>query len=128
MIVYRLENRYGGGPYTGYPTMGQYIAGHNSPLKVLPENMAERTMKKLLKSGSFFFGWNTERLMYDFILRPEGWNALSDEKFNIVKLDVLENHCILLTDGQVMFSKRSAKELDRFTMYDFRDKCRNLFI
>jgi hypothetical protein len=100
MVVYRLQNKYGRGPFHGDAKMANYLMNHNDPEKMLRKSGLNKKAFNKLCSMGWLFAWSTKDLQ-DKFLTPKGRKKKKSLGFEFKVMKARQ--WVLFEDGQVLF-------------------------
>lgn len=124
MLLYRLENKKGEGPFYGggSATGGGILIPHSPPNEMIDDlrrefgyddeqvNALVRTYKD--KVGKWIFAWISKGHYDDFILDKENERKWNEEGYSLSVYSVdVDGEYIVFPDGQVMFDRRRARRM-----------------
>jgi len=119
MLVYRIEDSRGYGPFAGNetgPDVCNIFALHDPPLTLLRmkrcsiNNRVELIDR--LDAECNRFGWKTLEHMVQFIIKPD---FLDETDYRIVVYKIDEAEAVFFDDGQVLFNHTTAEPVGGFT-------------
>lgn len=108
MIVYRLENCKGEGPFRGEQAAIHLLRPHAVPENLLPPKLHD--WLALVYKFDYVFAWKSKPLAIHFVepdaegSRLARWSEMIRHGFTIQEYDTQGAH-IILPDGQVIFKK-----------------------
>lgn len=115
MIVYRLQDSEGHGPFYYQSSLFGFIRNHAEPQEMAKAGKASHSLEKVndwLGAENCVFAWNCLYLMADFMRFPI--NA-DNAGFRVVVFDVADDS-IVFDDGQVLFDRSTAVIKDSFLL------------
>lgn len=124
MLLYRLENKNGEGPFYGggSATEGCLLNSHSLPTEMIDALRREfgyddeqvDTLASTYhgKFGNWIFAWISKGHYDDFILDKENERKWNEEGYSLSVYSVdVDGEYIVFPDGQVMFNRRRARRL-----------------
>ena len=119
MIVYRLENYKGKGPFSGSQGMALQLISHKDPTTMLEDiGLSVNEFESVTDKG-VIFGWRSAELMRKFFRNSEKASCRASEmKFKITEYEV--DSAIEFPDGQVLFV-RPDSFIRKISVRDFLD-------
>lgn len=122
MLIYRLENCKGYGPFHASQGMALELVSHYDPTedKMLKSVGLSRDEFDRVTNLGMVFGWSSAKEMKKFFRLPS--RAISKASRMKFKISVYESKTFFkFLDGQIMFHKE-GDALERFSLSDLFDK------
>lgn len=103
ILVYRLENKLGYGPFWGKQPICQYLKAHEDPEKMYKSaGLNKKSFNRLCNLG-WKFAWSSQELYDKFFATEVGRERARKKGFDLVIKKT--SHYILFEDGQVLFKE-----------------------
>lgn len=103
ILVYRLENKLGYGPFWGEQPVCQYLKAHKDPEKMYKKaGLNKKCFNRLCNLG-WKFAWSSQELYDKFFATEVGRERARKKGFDLVIKKT--SHYILFEDGQVLFKE-----------------------
>lgn len=106
MIVYRLEDDEGHGPFWGGQDIVGYLVAHNEPESMLKSAGLNRKSFNRLCNLGWKFAWSTQEMANKFFSTDVGRTRAAELGFLFRKKSV--SKYIIFEDGQVMFKEEDS--------------------
>lgn len=122
MIVYRLQDVEGNGPFNSDSYLGGYIRNHNEPCQMGRSGQATHSYEHIcgrLGMSEYVFAWNSWERMADFMRFPINADRAG---YRVVIFDVADDS-IVFHDGQVLFDRNAAVIKDSCLLTKIFEHC-----
>jgi len=103
MIVYRLEDKEGYGPFSGDQVVIHLLVEHKDPEKMLKQAGLNRKAFNRLCNAGWKFGWSTRQLADKFFVTEDARRTAKTLGFDFVEKRA--SHYVMFSDGQVLFKE-----------------------
>ena len=103
MIVYRLEDEDGRGPFSGSQDVIHLLTEHHDPEKMLKQAGLNRKAFNRLCTAGWKFGRATRQLADEFFVSKEGRKQAKTRGFDFVEKRAKKY--VVFPDGQVLFKE-----------------------
>ena len=123
MLIYRLENHKGNGPFSASQGMVYELVSHadpDTPRMLDSAGIDKETFDKITGDGAVF-GWSTVSQMQEFFRNPSRASLRASEMKMKVSVYQSDIH-FQFVDGQLLFWREHADLIDRVSLRDFFNK------
>lgn len=123
MIIYRLENHKGSGPFSASQGMAYELVSHadpDTPRMLSSAGINKETFDKITGDGAVF-GWSTVTQMQEFFRSPFRASSRASEMKMKVSVYQSDIH-FQFVDGQVLFWREHAEMLERISVRSFLNR------
>lgn len=123
MLIYRLENHKGNGPFSASQGMAYELVSHadpDTPRMLDSAGIDKETFDKITGGGAVF-GWSTLSQMQEFFRNPSRASLRASEMKMKVSVYQSDIH-FQFVDGQLLFWREHADLIDRVSLRDFFNK------
>jgi len=103
MLVYRLEDKQGHGPFWRGQPVCQYLKCHQDPEKMLKSAGLNRKCFNRLCNLGWKFAWSSQELYDKFFATEKGRKLAKDKGFDLVIKEV--KYFVVFEDGQVLYKE-----------------------